>query len=206
VRVKIYVEGGGDQARLKRECRRAFSKFFEKAGFKGRMPRIVACGSRGSAYDDFSTAVKTTTDEELPLLLVDSEAPLQPRHQQAGQFDPWGHLQAQDGWNQPANTDGEQAHLMVQCMEAWFLAERQCLRNFFGNQFQANALPSNPNIESIGKQQLFNALKSATRHTQKGEYGKGAHSFKILELIEPERVFQQSPWADSLRDKLDREV
>ena len=48
-KVKIYVEGGGDQAKLKRECRRAFSKFFEKAGFKGKMPRVVASGSRGSA-------------------------------------------------------------------------------------------------------------------------------------------------------------
>lgn len=206
MRVKIYVEGGGDQARLKRECRRAFSKFFEKAGFKGRMPRVVACGSRGSAYDDFCTAVKTTTDEELPLLLVDSEAPVQPQHQQEDQFDPWGHLQARDDWSQPANTDGEQAHLMVQCMEAWFLADRQCLQDFFGNHFQANALPGNPNIEAIEKQQIFDALKKSTRHTQKGEYGKGSHSFKILEMVDPARVFKQSPWADRLRDKLDREL
>ena len=95
---------------------------------------------------------------------------------------------------------------MVQCMEAWFLADRQCLQDFFGNHFQANALPGNPNIESIVKQQLFDALKNATRHTQKGEYGKGTHSFKILELIEPERVFQQSPWAARLRNKLDNEL
>ncbi len=206
MKVKIYVEGGGDQAKLKRECRRAFSKFFEKAGFKGKMPRIVACGSRGSAYGDFCTAVETAIDKELPLLLVDSEAPVKPQHQQVGQFDPWGHLQDQDGWNKPANTKDEQAHLMVQCMEAWFLADRQCLRKFFGNQFQANALPGNQNIETIGKQQLFDALKNATHHTQKGKYGKGAHSFKILELIEPKRVFQQSPWADRLRDKLDRDL
>ncbi len=206
MRVKIYVEGGGDQAKLKRECRRAFSKFFEKAGFKGRMPRVVACGARDSAYGDFCTAVKTATDDELPLLLVDSEAPVQPQHQQTGQFDPWGHLQARDGWNQPANTDSEQAHLMVQCMEAWFLADRQCLQDFFGNSFQTKALPGNQNIEVIGKQQLFDALKNSTRHTQKGEYGKGSHSFKILENINPKLVFSASLWAKRLRDTLENKL
>ncbi len=169
------------------------------------MPRIVACGSRGSAYDDFCTAVETATDEELPLLLVDSEAPVQPQHQQVGQFDPWGHLQARDDWNKPGYADDRQAHLMVQCMEAWFLADRQCLQDFFGNQFQTNALPGNPDIETIRKQQLFDALKNSTHHTQKGEYGKGSHSFKILEMVDPAKVFQQSPWAERLRDKLDRE-
>ena len=206
MRVKIYVEGGGDQARLKRECRRAFSKFFEKAVFKGKMPRVVACGSRGSAYGDFCTAVKTATDEELPLLLVDSEAPVQPQHQQAGNFDPWGHLQDRDGWNKPEKTEDEQAHLMVQCMEAWFLADRQCLQDFFGNQFQAGALSGNQNIETIGKQQLFDMLKNSTRNTQKGEYGKGSHSFKILEKINPTLVFSASPWAKRLRDTLENKL
>ena len=205
-KVKIYVEGGGDQARLKRECRRAFSKFFEKAGFNGRMPRIIACGSRGSAYDDFCTAVNNAAAGELPLLLMDSEAQIQQQHQQAGNFDPWGHLQARDGWNRPANADDQQAHLMVQCMEAWFLADRQCLLNFFGNHFQANVLPGNQSIESIAKTELLDALKNATRHTQKGKYGKGAHSFKILEQIEPDAVFQQSPWAERLREKLKKEL
>lgn len=55
-KVKIYVEGGGNLARLKRKCRQAFSSFFKRAGFKDRMPRIVACGSRNNAYDDFCTA------------------------------------------------------------------------------------------------------------------------------------------------------
>jgi len=200
------VEGGGDQARLKRECRRAFSKFFEKAGFKGRMPRVVVCGSRSSAYGDFCTAVKTASDDELPLLLVDSESPMQPQYQQSGNFKPWGHLQDRDSWNKPANTEDEQAHLMIQCMEAWFLADRQCLHDFFGNQFQTSALPGNQDIETIGRQQLFDALKNATRNTQKGEYGKGSHSFKILEKINPKLVFSASPWAKRLSDTLENKL
>ncbi len=205
-RVKIYVEGGGDQAKLKRECRRAFSKFFEKAGFKGRMPRVVACGSRNDAYGDFCTAVNVVTADELPLLLVDSEAQVAPRHQHEGQFKPWEHLQARDDWKKPANADDEQAHLMVQCMEAWFLADRPCLQEFFGHHFQANALPGNQDIESIEKKQLFDALKQATRHTPNGQYGKSSHSFKILEAMNPDQVFQQSKWTERLRDKLEKEL
>jgi len=72
-KIKIYIEGGGDQAKLKRACRRAFSKFFERAGFAGRMPGVVACGSRNKAFNDFCTAVATANDGVLPLLLVDSE-------------------------------------------------------------------------------------------------------------------------------------
>ncbi|MDR0720595.1 MAG: hypothetical protein LBF78_13230, partial [Treponema sp.] len=55
--VKIYVEGGGDTHTLRTACRRGFSGFLEKAGLKGYMPRIVACGSRNNAYADFCTAM-----------------------------------------------------------------------------------------------------------------------------------------------------
>lgn len=55
--VKIYAEGGGNAASLKAECRKGFSKFFETAGFKGRMPRVIACGGRQDAYDSFCTAI-----------------------------------------------------------------------------------------------------------------------------------------------------
>jgi len=41
-KLKIYIEGWGDHAKLKRACRRAFSKFFAKAGFAGRMPGVWA--------------------------------------------------------------------------------------------------------------------------------------------------------------------
>ncbi len=206
MRVKIYVEGGGDQARLKRECRRAFAKFFEKAGFRGRMPRVIACGSRNDAYGDFCTAVQTAVAGELPLLLVDSEEQVAPECYRGGVFKPWNHLQMRDGWQKPVNTCDEQAHLMVQCMEAWFLADRQCLEIFFSQHFQTNSLPDNNNIESVGKTRLFDSLKNATRHTQKGEYGKGAHSFKILESVNPELVLANSRWAKRLCDTLENKL
>ena len=96
LKIKVYVEGGGDGSQLKTECRRAFSTFFEKAGLKGTMPRVVACGSRSNAYDDFCTALRTASADELPLLLVDSEAPVTVA-------DPWKHLKEREGdqWDKP---------------------------------------------------------------------------------------------------------
>lgn len=198
MRVKIYVEGGGDSNQLKRKCRRGFSKFFEKAGFKGKMPKIIACGSRNDTFGDFCTAIKNPATDEYPLLLVDSEAPVITQHNEK----PWAHLKARDAWNQPPNSTDQQAHLMVQCMESWFLADWNCLKEFFGQNFQETALPGNQAIEAINKQQIFSALKQATRQTSKGKYGKGAHSFNILENLDPQKVQNTSPWAKRLVDEL----
>ncbi len=44
--VKVYVEGGGDSKELRTRCREGFSKLVERAGFKDRMPKFVACGGR----------------------------------------------------------------------------------------------------------------------------------------------------------------
>lgn len=199
MKVKIYVEGGGDTNALKTKCRQGFSEFFRKAGLEGRMPRIVASGSRQAAYDDFCTALNKAGADEFIILLVDSEAPVAQSHSDA----PWSHLKARDNWDQPAQATDDNAHLMVQCMEAWFLADKESLATFFGNGFQRNALPPRADVENISKSDLFSGLKAATRHCiPKGEYGKGRHSFDILSQIDPTRVAAASPWAKRLIETL----
>ncbi|WP_459594091.1 DUF4276 family protein [Dickeya ananatis] len=47
----------------------------------------------------------------------------------------------------------------------------------------------------MAKQQVYDMLENATRSTTKGRYGKGAHSFTLLALIDPAKVQQASPWA-----------
>jgi hypothetical protein len=185
VSVKIYVEGGGDSDALRTRCRRGFSKLIENAGFKGRMPRIVACGGRRCAYEDFCTAVENATADEFPLLLVDSEAPVSSAS--------WDHLKARDGWDRPSQATDEHAHLMVQCMEAWFLADRDVLSKFFGQGFRPNALPATNNVEEISKEDLSRGLENATRNTRtKGAYDKGKHSFELLGVLNPAKVQDSS--------------
>ena len=113
MKVKVYVEGGGDGRDLRTRCRMGFSLFFQKANLAGRMPKIIACGSRNSTFDKFRAAFLTRKADEFIVLLVDSEDPIA---QGAGR---WQHLTGRDGWAKPHDTTDEHAHLMVHPDAGW---------------------------------------------------------------------------------------
>ena len=202
---RVYVEGGGNGNKaLNAECRRAFREFFTKAGLAGRLPRVVPGGGRRQTYDDFCTAWNDPKNDAFTVLLVDSEAPV------AEGVGPWTHLQNRpdDRWNRPPGATDEHAHLMVQCMEAWFLADRETVSAYFGNGFRPDALPGRADdIERIPKRDVLTGLGNATRgcRTRRG-YKKGRDSFEILAELNPERVTAASPHArrlvETLRAKL----
>ena len=194
VSVEIYVEGGGQGKHLKSRCREGFSEFFRKAGLEGHMPRTKACGSRNNTLDSFCGALRNTSSGKIPLLLVDSEAPVH------ASDTPWHHLNSRDGWERPDGAQDEQAHLMVQCMEAWFLADVSALGTFFGPGFRQ---PANRfEIEKIRKQDVYSSLRAASRDSKKGAYDKGRHSFDILTQIDPAKVLQGSRFAKRLVETL----
>lgn len=196
VGVKLYVEGGGDSHSLIIRCREAFREFLEKAGFNGRMPRIIACGGRQAAYDRFKTS---NDSKETSLLLIDSE-------EFVTSHSPWDHLanRSGDGFTKPANATDDHCHFMVVCMESWFLADKDALSSFFGQGFNANSLPKNTNVESISKKDIYDGLQNATRHCKtQAPYGKGKHSFDILLKIDPEKVCDASCWAKRFLVTLD---
>lgn len=176
VNVVVYVEGGGTTSELRTRCRRGFSEFFQRAGLRGRMPRVVACGSRQDTYSDFCTALRSAAKSgKLPVLLVDSEARVK------DDCTPWDHLRRSDNWSQPDGASVDHVFLMVQCMEAWFVADRSVLESFFGQRFNAKA------------------LYDATRHCRiKGKYDKARHAFDLLALTDPVRVTQSCPHAERL--------
>ena len=192
--VKVYVEGGGDRQELRTKCRMGFSTFFRKTELDGQMPRIIACGDREKTYDKFCTALAHSTDGDFIVLLVDSEGPVV--------SDPWLHLQARDRWGRPAGATDDNAHLMVQCMEAWFLADKDALARFFGTDFNRNALPQRAEVEDILKRDLETDLKAATRQCRKGAYHKGNHSFEILAQLDPGKVIDASPHTERLINTL----
>ena len=187
VSIKLYVEGGGDSKSLRTACREGFGTFIEKAGLSGRMPRIVACGGRDKAYDKFKIA--HANQGGISLLLVDAERPVD----QAGA---WEHLQgAPDEWPRPDDAADDQCHLMVEIMESWFLADRDALEEFYGQGYRGNALPQNPQIERVAKDDVLDGLDRAARDTSKRGYNKGSHSFVILAKLDPEKVKNASPRA-----------
>ena len=202
--VRLYVEGGGDTAALQKACREGFTTFITKSGLKNR-PRIVACGSRRDAYDSFCTAIAIGNDA---MLLVDSEALVSGAHQQgeAANWLPWAHLRQRqgDGWEKPERSEDNDCHFMVQIMENWFLADRDTLKDFFGNGFKENKLPAATRaVEEVTKDEVYRALEYATNNCKtKATYGKGEHSFKLLAMINPSKVTRASPWARRFIDEL----
>jgi hypothetical protein len=200
VTVKVYVEGGGDHNKaLQTQCRQAFPEFLQKNGLKGRLSRVVACGGRYSAYKSFRTSHENAGPDDLPILLVDSEAPVADK--------PWEHVRLRPGdeWVRPAAASDDQIHFMVQAMEAWFLADKDELQRYYGQGFRMGALSPRLDIDNIPKADLFAGLRQATRACQKGEYSKGADSFQILTRIDPARVRAASPvHAERFLNVLDR--
>ncbi len=178
----MYVEGGGEGSQTKASVREGFQRFLQDIVRAARSQKvrwqIVACGPRQAAFENFLLALEMHP-EAFNVLLVDSEGPVN--------RGPKEHLMSRDRWNLP-DISAEHYHLMVQIMEAWLVADRDGLSRFYGQRFNANAIPRNPNVEQIGKQDLESALREATRHTAKGEYHKIHHGPKILSQLDVARV------------------
>lgn len=199
--VKIYVEGGGEgkgSKALKSELRQAFQTFFKGWGLDGVLPSVVACGARNQAFEDFKTAIKKPKAGEMILLLVDSE------DYPACKLK-WAHVAKRDGWIKPNQVTEDQLYFMAVCMESWFMADKQALADFYGQGFQPNQLPktsAGQPLEQFSKSVIYAGLENATRSTQKGEYGKGAHSFKILAKVDARKVIGHGKYAQELHDFL----
>lgn len=171
--IRIYFEG--DSA-----LRPGFAKFFEeisnRARARGLRWSLVAGRSTAETTKDFRHCLEQNPDVHA-LLLVDSEG------------------------REPQRS--RTAFFMIQCMESWFLADREALRTYFGNEFKEAALPggANPgNVESIPKDDVVRALDNASRSTKKGKYSrsKSGHGAKLLALLKPERVRKLAPDCDRL--------
>ena len=159
------------------------------------MPKVVRGGSRKQAFDQFAADIVERRPDVIPLLLVDSEDPVSPDHSV------WQHLQARDGWDRPIGAEDDDAFLMVQVMETWFLADRDALRSYFGVQFAENAFRQWPQLEAVPKQTVLDALQRATARCQK-RYAKGKVSFELLAQVDPTRVEAACPHARALLDRL----
>ena len=159
----------------------------EAAERAGMRLRPVAAGAQ--AVRDFNTARRDFTDATV-LLLVDSEGPVSSDVRTAPSLQP--HLQ------HLAVVETDQLHLMVQLMEAWFLADRDVLRAYYGQGLHENRLPGNPKVEEILKGDVLNGLKRATEDTQKGKYRKVKHGRDLLGKIDADRVRQAAPHCERL--------
>lgn len=190
MKVKIYVEGGGDNSDTITRCKRGFAEYCKKLSPPTHLPAIIACGGRKQAFDRFRTAVENRKAGERYALLVDSEGPV------AANATPVTYLGSHEGWNF-VDLPENQVFLMVQAMEAWLLADRGTLAAFYQNGFRPNALRGDEhNVEVIPKNDLEKCLIDASRASKtKGPYHKTRHAFDLLAEIDPQKVESSSPHA-----------
>ncbi len=185
---EIYLEGGGDSREGRIRCREGFRKLLEKCGFSGRMPGLVACGSRESAYADFTRAHARpgVAGADYVGLLIDSEEPV------ANIDETWSHLRNRDDWERPAGAGNDQALLMTTCMETWLVSDRHALASHFGQHLQAAALPALDNVEERARGEVQQSLRHATRNCP-GPYAKGPTSFRVLAALDPDTMARHLP-------------
>jgi hypothetical protein len=152
------------------------------------------CGGRVATIDAFKTAMRQHA-QAFNVLLVDSES--------AVQAAPWQHLRGRCEWDDEDPHD-DHCQFMTQAMEAWFVADTEALSRFYGQGFRGNAIPGNPDVEQIAKDELEPSLKRATHDTTKGEYHKGRHAWKLLKIIDPKKVRSASHHCQRLFGTLSR--
>lgn len=188
--VKIYVEGGGDSKDLRTRCRKGFRNLIMKSGFRGRMPSIHAYGGRDTTFSVFKTALENCDADTYPILLVDSEEPVNGHGIDPHSDIAWSHLESRDHWARPEGSSNDQAQLMVTSMETWIMADQDTLKTYFGSKLRINALtPVDRQLEARTRSEILQALKDATSDCGKNKgYLKGKHSFEILGDLNPEAL------------------
>lgn len=177
----IYIEGGGAGEQSKEvdiRCREGFRKLLGNCGFEGRMPRLVACGGRDTAFDAFKIALVVKPAGYFVALWIDSENPL------ADLEAAWAHLQERDQWARPEGAEDEQVLFMTTCMETCFVADRAALQAHFGNRLQTSALPPLNDLENRSRHDVQDKLMHATRNCSNA-YAKGKRSFEVLGKLDP---------------------
>jgi hypothetical protein len=174
--IRIYFEG--DKA-----LRSGFLSFFSAVReLRGRI-KLIAGGAR--PIEDFMVALETHRDS-FNVLLVDAEGPDDGTLLAKLRAGP----DSRGRWDPPlgAHVSEDQVHFMVQVMEAWFLADRETLRAYYGRELRENQLPANPEVEEVPKEEVLSGLRGATEKTQKGPYHKTRHAPGLLGRLDATRA------------------
>lgn len=198
--IAIYFEGGGNTADTKAALRQGMSAFLKPLSDEARKNRchwkIVSCGGRDEARGAFLYQLSVAPNV-FNVLLVDAEAAVVAK--------PREHLRRRDGWDLAAAQE-DQIHLMVQTMEAWLLADPEALASYYGQRFNRSSLPRQANLEKVEKAVLYSTLETATKNTQKGEYGKIKHASELLKKINQNKVHARCPSCKLFFEKVKEKI
>lgn len=176
MKTKIYIEGGGNSRELHIRCRSGFIRLLESSGFKGKMPKVVSCGSRNSTFDDFTTAHKANTGGYVAML-IDSEDPVDNPEKT------WDHLRNREGWVKPDRSDDNQVLFMTTCMETWIICDHDAIKQYYGSKIQESALLPLHDLERRNRHEIQDNLKHVTRNCA-NPYRKN-NAYDVLGILNP---------------------
>lgn len=207
VKVRLYIEGGGDHRRTQDMLREGLGQMLaplrveaRHKGFDINIQPIVG-GNCKKTLELFCRALEDHRDA-INILLVDAE-------EKVTTTNLWGHLQRRkdNQLTKPEGAEENQCQLMVQSMETWIVADEEKLAEYYGKKkFKPNALPADSDLEQASVVKVAQALKTATKATQKGEYHKINHASALLKLIRLEVLCNKLKHCRILVDTLAKEV
>ncbi len=84
-------------------------------------------------------------------------------------------------------------HLMVQAMEAWFVADSEAVRRVFGSKAKTDHLGMILDVERTTVKELQAALHKAAAETPARRYQKALHQRSLLEAVRVENIKGRCP-------------
>lgn len=92
--------------------------------------------------------------------------------------------------------------LMVQCMETWFLADRDAVIRYFRLPKDGGPLPKHAHPELVPKVRILDSFDKASHQSRRRRYQKGADALALLGLVDPNIVAERCPHARQFFDAL----
>ena len=195
MKLVVFVEGtAGDPGAL----RKAFRQFLERLGIPGSAIQIVAAGDGPAAHRAYVRSVSKYANDRIAFLLIDSE-----QHKEKG-LPNWEFLSQARKLNKPEAAGVDSLGLMVQCMETWFLADREKVIKYFGLPEDGGPLPKHTEPELVSKSEVLSSFDRAARQIRRRRYQKGQDALALLGLVDPNVIAKRCPHAERFFSALRR--
>lgn len=195
MKLVVFVEGtAGDPGAL----RKAFRQFLERLGFPGSAIQIVAAGDGPAAHKAYEKFVSRSEDDRIVFLLIDSE-----QHKERD-LPNWEFLSRTRKLRKPKAAGVNSLGLMVQCMETWFLADRDAAIGYFRLGKGGDPLPRHAHPELVPKVRILDSFDKASHQSRRRRYQKGADALALLGLVDPNIVAERCPHAERFFNALRR--
>ena len=184
--VRVYIEGGAEGRIADRDFRRGWKIFLNELHLLARSNgyhslEVVRGKGRANTFRGF-TKHQMEHPNDLCVLLVDAETEVPEG------VCVWDIVarRVQDSWHRPNWATDRHLYLMAYFIETWLLTDQDVLQQYFKKGFNSKVLPT-ANLEGRSKDEIENALISATRNSSKGGYQHG-QSHEIIGITRTDRV------------------